>query len=89
MVALDQKCHHIEGYDASHCDQDCKQLAKEDFAKNCTQNGGFFKCCIRYSKYYYNNNELSWYSLHDLMLLSRPTCANLEICQNFLCFQTR
>ena len=40
-------CHPIKEYDASKCARDCKKLEKSEFAKNCTQNGGLFKCCIR------------------------------------------
>ena len=41
-------CHAIRDYDATKCAEDCKQLEREDFAKECTDNGGLFKCCIRY-----------------------------------------
>ena len=41
-------CHAIKNYDATECAEDCKQLEKEDFAKECAKNGGLFKCCIRY-----------------------------------------
>jgi hypothetical protein len=41
------KCRAIEGYDASKCAEDCKEAEKEEFAKNCTKKGGFFKCCVR------------------------------------------
>jgi hypothetical protein len=49
MIQWLQKCHAIEGYDASKCAEDCQKAETEDFAKNCTSGGGFFKCCIRYS----------------------------------------
>jgi hypothetical protein len=54
MIKWLQKCHAIEGYDASKCAEDCQKAETEDFAKNCTSGGGFFKCCIRYSA------KISW-----------------------------
>ena len=41
-------CHVTKEYDASKCHQDCIKLEKSSFAKNCTKNGGLYKCCIRY-----------------------------------------
>ena len=40
-------CHAIADYDATKCAEDCKRLEREDFAKECSKNGGLFKCCIR------------------------------------------
>ena len=40
-------CHKTKGYDASPCQKDCRRLEKSDFAKKCSNDGGFFKCCIR------------------------------------------
>ena len=40
-------CHAITNNDATKCAEDCKQLRREDFAKDCGKNGGLFKCCIR------------------------------------------
>ena len=40
-------CHAITNNDATKCAEDCKQLEKENFAKECAKNGGLFKCCIR------------------------------------------
>ena len=40
-------CHAIDEYDASKCDEDCTELGKSEFAKNCTDNAGLYKCCIR------------------------------------------
>ena len=40
-------CHRTHGYDAEKCYQDCKEREKSDFAKECENNGGLFKCCIR------------------------------------------
>jgi hypothetical protein len=40
-------CHAIEEYDASQCEEDCIKLGKGEFAKNCTENAGLYKCCIR------------------------------------------
>ena len=40
-------CHPLDSLDVSKCAKDCEGLAKEAFAKNCTSNGGLFKCCIR------------------------------------------
>ena len=40
-------CFQIKGYDASRCHENCKQQEKTVFAKNCTDNGGLYKCCIR------------------------------------------
>ena len=41
------KCHRIEGIDASVCAADCEKLKRTYFAKDCRINGGLFKCCIR------------------------------------------
>ena len=46
-------CHPITGYDASPCEKDCRTLEKSDFAKNCTENDGLFKCCIRWLIWYF------------------------------------
>lgn len=43
-------CFQIRGYDASKCYENCKQQEKSVFAKNCTDNGGLYKCCIRRDK---------------------------------------
>jgi len=43
-------CHAIIGYDASVCAKDCTELEKSTFAKNCSDSGGMFKCCIRRDK---------------------------------------
>ena len=40
-------CNAIAYYDATKCAEDCKQLERENFAKECAENGGLFKCCIR------------------------------------------
>ena len=40
-------CHRTKNYDATECYQDCKQLEKSDFSKQCEEDGGLFKCCIR------------------------------------------
>ena len=40
-------CHRIKNYNARKCDRDCKQLKKSDFAKECENKNGLFKCCIR------------------------------------------
>jgi hypothetical protein len=40
-------CHPLDSLDASKCTKDCDGLSKEAFAKNCTSNGGLFKCCVR------------------------------------------
>lgn len=45
-----KNCFHIESLDASKCADDCKNQEKSEFAKNCTENGGLFKCCIRRDK---------------------------------------
>ena len=46
-----KSCHVIEGYNASACASDCKTFEKSEFAKNCTNTDGLFKCCIRRDKY--------------------------------------
>ena len=43
-------CHHIDSLDATKCADDCKRMEEEKFAKNCTDTGGLFKCCIRRDK---------------------------------------
>ena len=50
-------CHRTEEYDADQCHQDCQEQEKSDFARNCTKDGGLYKCCIR------------WIYLSILMLL--------------------
>ena len=45
-------CHPLDSLDASICEKDCKQLSKQEFAQNCTKNGGLFKCCVRRDKRY-------------------------------------
>ena len=40
-------CHRTEEYDADQCHQDCQKQEKSDFARNCTKDGGLYKCCIR------------------------------------------
>ena len=47
-------CHKIDGYDASACATDCEKLKTSEFAKNCTENVGLFKCCIRYKSCHKN-----------------------------------
>ena len=43
-------CHRINGLDASKCAQDCEKIALSKFAKKCKNDGGLFKCCIRWIK---------------------------------------
>ena len=40
-------CHPIDSYNVLKCALDCEEFAKNEFSKNCTSNGGVFKCCIR------------------------------------------
>ena len=40
-------CHRTSNYDAQECHNDCLKQEKSDFAKNCTDSGGLYKCCIR------------------------------------------
>ena len=40
-------CHRTSNYDAQECHNDCLKQEKSDFAKNCTDGGGLYKCCIR------------------------------------------
>ena len=41
-------CHVLNSsLDATACAKDCDLLRKQDFAKNCKQTGGLYKCCIR------------------------------------------
>ena len=40
-------CHHINSLDATICANDCEKFEHSEFAKNCTENEGLFKCCIR------------------------------------------
>ena len=39
-------CHRTKDYDASKCHKDCVKLEESKFARNCTANGGLYKCCI-------------------------------------------
>ena len=41
-------CHRTHGYDAEKCHRDCKKRETSDFAKQCREDGGLYKCCIRY-----------------------------------------
>ena len=52
MVELEgyKTCHPIDSVDATKCAEDCKEMGKQEFGKNCTNNGGLFKCCIRRDK---------------------------------------
>ena len=34
-------------FDAEQCHLDCQKQGKSDFAKECREGGGVFKCCIR------------------------------------------
>ena len=43
-------CRRTKKYEAKKCYRDCKKLEKSLFAKNCTANGGLYKCCIRRDK---------------------------------------
>merc|ERR1719153_174650 len=46
-----KSCHPIDSsLDATECAEDCKKFETEKFGKNCTKNGGLFKCCIRRDK---------------------------------------
>ena len=40
-------CHLTKEYDAEKCNQDCENQALSYFAKNCSDSGGLYKCCIR------------------------------------------
>ena len=42
-------CHRTQGYNVDQCEQDCKKLEKGYFARKCAEDGGLFKCCIRFS----------------------------------------
>ena len=46
-----KSCHPIDDVDATKCAEDCEKFEKDKFAKNCTDNGGLFKCCIRRDKF--------------------------------------
>ena len=44
-------CHALNSsLDATVCAKDCDRLKKEDFATNCGDEGGLYKCCIRRDK---------------------------------------
>ena len=44
-------CHVLNSsLDATVCAKDCDRLKKEDFATNCGDEGGLYKCCIRRDK---------------------------------------
>ena len=43
-------CHRVHNYSAKKCHRKCRKLRKSSFAKNCTANGGLYKCCIRRDK---------------------------------------
>ena len=40
-------CHKIKEYDVKVCHDDCEKLKKEEFATECKEKGGLYKCCIR------------------------------------------
>ena len=41
-------CHRTEAYDAQPCYEDCQRQEISQFAEKCRQDGGLYKCCIRY-----------------------------------------
>merc|ERR1712054_266521 len=43
-------CHLTKEYDAKRCERDCKMLERSQFAKDCRDQNGLFKCCIRRDK---------------------------------------
>merc|ERR1712020_579617 len=43
-------CHRTRNYSAKKCAKKCRKLEKGSFARNCTANGGLYKCCIRRDK---------------------------------------
>ena len=43
-------CHPLQSLNARKCADDCKEQEKSEFAKNCMEGGGLFKCCIRRDK---------------------------------------
>ena len=44
-------CHVLNSsLDATVCAKDCDFLEKQDFATNCKDKGGLYKCCIRRDK---------------------------------------
>ncbi|XP_023340610.1 uncharacterized protein LOC111710724 isoform X2 [Eurytemora carolleeae] len=46
-----ETCQALDSsYDASVCQKDCTSQETSDFAKQCSAQGGFFKCCIRRDK---------------------------------------
>ena len=41
-------CHILNSsLDATVCAEDCDHLKKQEFATNCKDKGGLYKCCIR------------------------------------------
>ena len=76
-------CHQTTEYDASKCFQDCIKLEHSRFAKNCTKNGGLYKCCIRW--FYFG-----YYSLNITIIFSDETniiamnVASVVPCQSVL-----
>ena len=46
-------CYDLgDSLDATKCANDCRELEKSDFARNCKRENGLFKCCIRRDKQY-------------------------------------
>ena len=43
-------CHRTRNYNAQKCSRKCRKMEKGSFARNCTANGGLYKCCIRRDK---------------------------------------
>ena len=48
-------CHVLNSsLDATVCAKDCDHLKKQEFATNCKDKGGLYKCCIRRDKAFCN-----------------------------------
>ena len=45
-------CHRIDGLNASVCAEDCEKFQRQYFSKECAINGGFLKCCIRWTTHF-------------------------------------
>jgi len=46
------KCYPIDGYDATKCAEDCKNIVNDSpLAEECSKRNGFMNCCIRRDKH--------------------------------------
>ena len=75
-------CRKTKGYDASPCIKDCQRLEKSDFAKKCAEDGGLFKCCIRFKR-----NAINYKKRHSRLGEMQNIVMNADFAAHFLSAQ--